>query len=177
MRNERWTGFRLRDLLERAGVKPGSVAVRFKGLETPVLPNENHFTKSLSLDHAGDGEVMIAYQMNGEQLPLFNGFQTRLILPGWYSIYWMKMLCDIEVLDQPDANFWTTVAYRIPDTPGANVKPGQTGYKLVPISRMPPRSFITNLQTGDPVRRCRSAGLPSAAIAVLRAWISPPMAA
>ncbi len=152
MGNARWTGFRLRDLLERAGVKPGSVAVRFKGLETPVLPNENHFMKSLSLDHARDGEVMIAYQMNGEQLPLINGFPTRLIVPGWYSTYWMKMLCDIEVLDQPDDNFWTTVAYHIPDTPGANVKPGQTGYKLVPISRMPPRSFITNLQTGDPVR-------------------------
>ncbi len=108
--------------------------------------------KSLSFDHARGGEVMIAYQMNGEQRPLINGFPTRLIVPGWYSTYWMKMLCDIEVLDQPDDNFWTTVAYRIPDTPGANVKPGQTGYMPVPISRMPPRSFITNLQTGDPVR-------------------------
>src|ERR1700689_2172023 len=74
MGNALWTGFRLRDLLDRAGVKPGSVAVRFKGLETPVLPNENHFMKSLSVDHARDGEVMVAYQMNHEQLPLINGF-------------------------------------------------------------------------------------------------------
>jgi DMSO/TMAO reductase YedYZ molybdopterin-dependent catalytic subunit len=152
MGNALWTGFRLRDLLERAGVKPGSVQVRFKGLETPVLPNENHFMKSLSLDHARDGEVMVAYQMNHDQLPLINGFPIRLIVPGWFSTYWVKMLCDIEVLDQPDANFWTTVAYHIPDTPGGNVKPGQTGYKLVPISLMPPRSFITNLQTGDRIR-------------------------
>ncbi len=156
MGNALWTGFRLRDLLDRAGVKPGSVAVRFKGLETPVLPNENHFMKSLSVDHTRDGEVMVAYQMNHEQMPLINGFPIRLIVPGWFSTYWMKMLCDIEVLDQPDTNFWTTVAYRIPDTPGGNVTPDQTGYKLVPISRMPPRSFITNLQTGDPV----SAGTP-----------------
>jgi DMSO/TMAO reductase YedYZ molybdopterin-dependent catalytic subunit len=151
MGNALWTGFRLRDLLDRAGVKPGSVAVRFKGLETPVLPNENHFMKSLSVDHARDGEVMVAYQMNHEQMPLINGFPIRLIVPGWFSTYWMKMLCDIEVLDQPDKNFWTTVAYRIPDTQGGNVTPDQTGYNLVPISRMPPRSFITNLQTGDHV--------------------------
>ena len=77
-------------------------------------------------------------------------------VPGWFSTYWMKMLCDIEVLDQPDKNFWTTVAYHIPDTPGGNVTPDQTGYNLVPISRTQSRSFITNLQTGDHV----SAGSP-----------------
>ena len=48
--------------------------------------------KSLDIDHARDGEVMLAYQMNGEQLPLLNGFPLRLIVPGWYSTYWVKML-------------------------------------------------------------------------------------
>ena len=112
--------------------------------------------KSLTVDHARDGEVMVAYQMNHEQLPLINGFPIRLIVPGWFSTYWMKMLCDIEVLDQPDTNFWTVTAYHIPDTPGGNVTPEQTGYKTVPITRMVPRSFVTNLQTGDHV----SAGAP-----------------
>jgi DMSO/TMAO reductase YedYZ molybdopterin-dependent catalytic subunit len=45
---------------------------------------------------------MLAYAMNGEQLPLLNGFPLRLIVPVWYSTYWVKMLNDIEVLDQPD---------------------------------------------------------------------------
>jgi len=63
--------------------------------------------KSLAIDHARDGEVMLAYAMNGEQLPLLNGFPLRLIVPGWYSTYWVKMLSDIEVLDQPDTNYWT----------------------------------------------------------------------
>ena len=95
---------------------------------------------------------MLAYQMNGEQLPLLNGFPLRLIVPGWYSTYWIKMLSDIEVLDAPDDNFWMKTAYRIPDTPYANVKPGEKGYKTVPINRMLPRSFATNLKDGDKVR-------------------------
>ena len=57
-------------------------------------------------DHARDGEVMLAFQMNGEQLPLLNGFPVRLIVPGWYSDYWVKMLSDIEVLDAPDGNYF-----------------------------------------------------------------------
>ena len=86
--------------------------------------------------------------MNGEQLPLLNGFPLRLVVPGWYSTYWVKMLNDIEVLDAPDDNYWMATAYRIPDTPHANVTPGQTGFKTVPINRMVPRSFITNLTAG-----------------------------
>ena len=62
--------------------------------------------KSLDIDHARDGEVMIAYAMNGAQLPLVNGFPLRLVVPGWYSTYWVKMLNDIEVLNQPDTNYW-----------------------------------------------------------------------
>jgi hypothetical protein len=56
------------------------------------------------------------------------------------------MLNDIEVLDQPDTNFWMKTAYLIPDTPHASMTPGQAGVKMVPISRMVPRSFITNLK-------------------------------
>ena len=108
--------------------------------------------KSLDIDHARDGEVMIAYAMNGEQLPLLNGFPLRLMVPGWYSTYWVKMLSDIEVLEQPDDNFWMKTAYLIPDTPHANVTPGQTGVKMVPINRMVPRSFITNIKAGASVR-------------------------
>jgi DMSO/TMAO reductase YedYZ molybdopterin-dependent catalytic subunit len=60
-----------------------------------------NFAKSLALDHARDGEVMIAYAMNGEQLPLLNGFPLPLVVPGWYAAYWIKMLNDIEVLEAP----------------------------------------------------------------------------
>ena len=149
MGNARWTGVRLKDVLDRAGVKAGAIQVRFNGMDEPVVPDAPDFMKSLDIDHARDGEVMLAYAMNGEQLPLLNGFPLRLIVPGWYSTYWVKMLNDIEVLDQPDTNYWTKTAYTIPDTPRANIRPGETDVKFVPISRMVPRSFITNIKEGD----------------------------
>jgi DMSO/TMAO reductase YedYZ molybdopterin-dependent catalytic subunit len=90
--------------------------------------------------------VVLAYGMNGAQLPLLNGFPLRLIVPGWYSTYWVKMLNDIEVLDRPDTNFWMATAYTIPDTPHASVRPGRpdsnrcqlavwSRARLLPISR------------------------------------------
>jgi DMSO/TMAO reductase YedYZ molybdopterin-dependent catalytic subunit len=157
MGNARWTGVRLKDVLDRAGVRAGAVQVRFNGLDEPVVAEAPDFMKSLGIDHARDGEVMLAYAMNGEQLPLLNGFPLRLVVPGWYSTYWVKMLNDIEVLDQPDANYWTKTAYTIPDTPRATITPGQTGVKFVPINRMVPRSFITNLKAGDSLK----AGAPA----------------
>jgi DMSO/TMAO reductase YedYZ molybdopterin-dependent catalytic subunit len=148
MGNAKWTGVRLKDVLDRAGVKRGAQWVRFAGLDEPVVDGAPKLMKSLEVDHARDGEVMIAYAMNGEQLPLLNGFPLRLIVPGWYSTYWVKMLDRIEVLDGPDDNFWMKSAYLIPDTPGATMKPGQTGLTMVPINKMVPRSFVTNLRAG-----------------------------
>ncbi|MGO9134191.1 MAG: molybdopterin-dependent oxidoreductase [Methylovirgula sp.] len=159
MGNALWSGVRLKNVLDKAGVKSGAVQVRFKGLDQPVIAESPYFMKSLDVDHARDGEVMIAYAMNGEQMPLLNGFPLRLIVPGWYATYWIKMLSDIEVLDQPDQNFWMAKAYTIPDTPHADMKPGETGVKMVPINKMVPRSFFTNLQSGASV----PSGKPSVA--------------
>jgi DMSO/TMAO reductase YedYZ molybdopterin-dependent catalytic subunit len=159
MGNARWTGVRLKDVLDKAGVKSGATAVRFNGLDEPVVPDGPDFMKSLSMDHARDGEVMIAYAMNGTQLPYLNGFPLRLVVPGWYATYWVKMLSDIEVLDKPDDNFWMAKAYLIPDTPHASMKPGQTGIKTVPINQMVPRSFVTNLKSGASVPASSSLAL------------------
>jgi DMSO/TMAO reductase YedYZ molybdopterin-dependent catalytic subunit len=148
MGNALWKGVSLKEVLDRAGVKPGALQVRFRGLETGILPQTPNFLKSLAIDHSRDGEVMIAYAMNGEPLPLLNGYPLRLVVPGWYSTYWIKMLNDIEVLDAPDVNFWMTKAYLIPDTPFADIAPGQSDVKMVPINRMVPRSFFTNVQNG-----------------------------
>jgi DMSO/TMAO reductase YedYZ molybdopterin-dependent catalytic subunit len=157
MGNARWTGVRLRDVLDRAGVKPGAVQVRFNGMDEPVVSEGPDFMKSLAVDHARDGEVMLAYAMNGQQLPLLNGFPLRLIVPGWYATYWVKMLNDIEVLDGPDTNFWMKTAYTIPDTPHADMKPGQANVPMVPINKLNPRSFITNIKAGSTVK----AGAPA----------------
>jgi len=152
MGNARWTGVPLRHVLDMAGVKAGAIAVRFDGLDEPSVADGPDYLKSIDIDHARDGEVMLAYLMNGQQLPLLNGFPVRLIVPGWFSTYWVKMLSDIEVLDKPDENFWMKTAYRIPDTPNANVKPSEIGFKTVPINRMVPRSFFTNVSDGTSVK-------------------------
>jgi DMSO/TMAO reductase YedYZ molybdopterin-dependent catalytic subunit len=159
MGNARWTGVPLRDVLDRAGVKSGAVQVRFNGMDQPVVPDGPDFMKSLDIKHARDGEVMIAYGMNGKPLPVLNGFPVRLIVPGWYATYWIKMLNEIEVLDQPDTNFWMKTAYTIPDTPHANMKPGETGLKFIPINRMVPRSFITNVKVGEKLHAGRPTSL------------------
>lgn len=153
MGNALWRGVRLKDVLDRANVAPGALQVRFRGLDTGVLPQTPEFMKSLELDHARDGEVMIAYEMNGEPLPLLNGFPIRLVVPGWYATYWVKMLTDIEVLGKEDDNFWMRKAYLMPDTPGANITPDQKNVRMIPINRMVPRSFFTNLSNDFHVGR------------------------
>ena len=160
MGNARWVGVRLRDVLDAAGVKPGAVQVQFEGTDRPVVPTAPNLKKSLSVDHARDGEVMIAWQMNGESLPLLNGFPFRLVVPGWYATYWTKALQHIRVLDHEDTNFWMHPAYTIPDNwPHANMTPGEKGVKFVPINRMVPRSFFTNLANGATVSAVRGVEL------------------
>ena len=160
MGNARWVGVRLRDVLDAAGVKPGAVQVQFEGAERPVVPNAPNLKKSLSVDHARDGEVMIAWLMNGESLPLLNGFPFRLVVPGWYATYWTKALQHIRVLDHEDTNFWMHPAYTIPDNwPHANMTPGEKDVKFVPINRMVPRSFFTNLADGATVAAARAVEL------------------
>src|SRR5579871_4917566 len=145
MGNARWTGARLSEVLDKAGVKSNAVAARFRGLDEPAVSEGPPFMKSLSIEHARQQDVIIAYAMNGKALPYLNGYPIRLIVPGWYSTYWIKMLSDIELLDAPDDNYWMKTAYLIPDTPHADMKPGQAGVTMVPINRMVPRSFITSL--------------------------------
>ncbi len=148
MGNALWTGVRLRDVLDRAGLKATAKQVQFDGLEGPVLPTTPDFRKSLDVDKARGDDILIAYAMNGVPLPLLNGFPVRLIVPGWYSTYWVKMLSAITVLDHVDDNFWMKTAYRIPDTPDNSVMPGATGFPTVPINRMRVRSFATNVVDG-----------------------------
>jgi len=80
MGNARWKGVPLKAVLDRAGVQAGALQVSFNGLDRPVLPETPDFVKALDIDHARDGEVMIAYAMNGEDLPWLNGF-----LSDWSS--------------------------------------------------------------------------------------------
>jgi DMSO/TMAO reductase YedYZ molybdopterin-dependent catalytic subunit len=151
MGNARWKGVALRAILDRAGVQSGAMQVSFNGLDQPVLPETPDFVKTLDIDHARDGEVMIAYAMNGEELPWLNGFPVRLVVPGFYGTYWVKHLNEITVLDKPLDSFWMKTAYRIPANPCACAEPGRAPSATVPINRLNVRSFLTNLHDGAKV--------------------------
>src|ERR1700739_945843 len=138
MGNALWTGVRLRELLDMAGGRSGSFRVRFQGLETGAGPaglGSNLFLKSLDLGNPVLDECVVAYLMNGEPLPMLNGFPVRLVGPGYFATYWTKCLSWIRVLNTPDENFWTKTAYRVPDTPRGNttLEDVKAGIKTVPI--------------------------------------------
>ena len=144
MGNAKWKGARLKDILAKAGMKAGAVDVSLNGLDKPVLDATPDFVKSLAVDHANDPNILVAYEMNGEPLPMLNGFPVRLIVPGWYATYWVKALSDITVLPQKFEGFWMAKAYRIPATPRAAEQPQALDPQTVPISHMDVRSFITS---------------------------------
>ena len=152
----RWTGVPLKSVLDKAGVKAGAMQVAFEGMDGPVLPETPDFAKALPIDHARDGQVMLAWGMNGEDLPWLNGYPLRLVVPGYYGTYWVKHLNAISVLDHVFESFWMKTAYRIPDNACACTDPGKTADKTVPIGRFNVRSFLTNLTDGARVKAGRT---------------------
>jgi DMSO/TMAO reductase YedYZ molybdopterin-dependent catalytic subunit len=151
MGNARWRGVPLKAVLDKAGVQAGAKEVTFQGLDNTVLPATPAFIKSLSIDHARDGEVMIAYAMNGEDLPFLNGYPLRLVVPGYYGTYWIKHLHKITVLDAPFDGFWMKKSYRLPDNDCNCITPGTAPASTRPIARYNVRSFITNLKDGQDI--------------------------
>jgi DMSO/TMAO reductase YedYZ molybdopterin-dependent catalytic subunit len=149
MGNAEWVGARLRDVLAMAGVRQGAVQATFDGLDKPAFPTVPDFVKSLDLARiTEDPDVIVAYQMNGQPLPMLNGFPARLVVPGWYATYWVKNLSEIEVVESVFEKFWMKPAYRIPDTACGCVEPGTAPARTVPINRMTVRSFIATPATG-----------------------------
>lgn len=147
MGNARWTGVSLRDVLLAAGVKPSAKQVVFSGLDAPSEDGPD-FIKALDIDHVMSGEVMLAYKMNGEDIPLLNGYPLRVVAPGYYGTYWVKHVHDIQVIDNTLDQFYMNPAYRIPNNACACVPPGTAPTSTVPINRMNVRSFITSVQDG-----------------------------
>jgi len=160
MGNAKWRGVPLRVVLARAGVLDDARQVKFDGLDVPAARGTPDFVKALDVDHAMDGEVLLAYAMNGEDLPFLNGYPVRLVVPGWYGTYWVKHLSEITVLEGVLNDFWMSTAYRIPDNACACVPPGTAPASTVPIGRFDVRSFVTSVRDG--------AGVPAATPLALR---------
>ena len=147
MGNARWLGVPLKDVLARAELKNTARQVTFNGLDESLFGGGD-FVKSLDIAHAMDGEVMLAWQMNGADIPFLNGYPVKLIVPGHYGTYWVKHLSEIEVIDSVYEGFWMKPAYRIPDNDCACIEPGTAPAATRPIGRFNVRSFITSVADG-----------------------------
>jgi DMSO/TMAO reductase YedYZ molybdopterin-dependent catalytic subunit len=156
MGNALWTGVRLRDLLEAAGIRAGAVDVSFDGLDEPPLASIPDVVKSLAVDRAREPDVIVAYEMNGEPLPMLNGFPIRLVVPGWYATYWIKSLFHISVLDRPFDGYWMAKAYRIPNNPDGAETPDHLAANTVPINRFTVRSIFVRPEPDEEVAMGRS---------------------
>ena len=144
----KWTGVRLRDVLAKAGVAANATRVRFAGLDVPLTDGAPQFIKSIPLDIAMRDDVLVAWAMNDEPLPILHGFPLRIVVPGWFSTYWVKMLATIEVLSGEDESYYVAKSYRIPAQP---ITPEDKDFPTLPITAMPPRAFITSHVTGETV--------------------------
>ncbi len=110
----RWKGARLKDILDKAGLKKEAIEIAFNGADGPAVDKTPDFIKSIPAWKAVDADTIIAYEMNGQPLPHLNGAPARLIVPGWTGTYWMKHLISIQALTKPLGGFWMNPAYRIP---------------------------------------------------------------
>ena len=113
MGNAVWGGVRLKDLLEDAGIAPGALEVVANGADAPMLTGPD-FVKSLPMWKALDPDTLLAFEMNGQPLPTWNGFPARLVVPGWTATYWIKAVADLTVSDKAFDGFWMKTAYRVP---------------------------------------------------------------
>jgi len=138
--NARWAGVRFRDVLEKAGLKDSAKVVLLDGADVPLgkMPD---FQRTITVNKALDPDTMLAYEMNGEALPIEHGFPIRLIVPGWAGDSWVKWLQHVEVLDHEFDGFWMKTAYRHPThpvEPGATVDPKD----MVPVADLNIKSVI-----------------------------------
>jgi DMSO/TMAO reductase YedYZ molybdopterin-dependent catalytic subunit len=110
----RWKGARLKDLLDKAGLKKEAIEIVFDGADSGVTDKTPDFIKSIPTWKAIEDTTLVAYEMNGAPLPHLNGFPARVIVPGWTGVYWMKHITSISAVTRPESGFWMSTAYRIP---------------------------------------------------------------
>src|SRR6185312_8512656 len=89
--------------------------IAFDGADKGATDKTADFVKSIPAWKAIEDSTLIAYEMNGEPLPHFNGFPARLIVPGWTGTYWMKHITALRAVTKPFQGFWMKSAYRIPN--------------------------------------------------------------
>ena len=154
--NARWGGVRLADVLKRAGMKPAAKFVHFDGADVPVgkMPD---FQRGIPAAKALHPDTLLAYEMNGEALPVSHGFPLRVVVPGWAGDSWVKWVTKITPMEREADVFFMKTGYRHPGkpvTPGVAVDPAQ----MHPVEKINIKSVIATptaeagVKPGAPVR-------------------------
>ncbi len=156
-----WTGVPLSILLDRAGAKPNACEVILEGADHGILndpkspPGELNFARSIPLEKARS-DVLLAYKMNGSDLPPQHGFPVRAIVPGWYAMASIKWLQRIIVTDEPFTGYYQTIDY-------AYWKRRDQIAELTPLKEMHVKAEIARPAQGDIIPAHSSARVHGAA--------------
>jgi DMSO/TMAO reductase YedYZ molybdopterin-dependent catalytic subunit len=146
----RFSGPRLRDILQRAGVKSTGKHVMFRGLDE-VPGKVPPFIRSIPIEKAMDSDTLIATHMNGAPLTKHHGFPVRALVPGWVGAASIKWLTEIKVLETEFSGNFMSPGYRFPNqpvTPGDTVKPEDTH----PLTGLSVKSVISGPSDGSKVK-------------------------
>ena len=148
----KWKGVRLKDVLNYAGLKDEASWIGFNGEDKAVYNETANFVRELKLEHLSDN-IILAYEMNGEDLPYLNGYPLRLVIPGVYSDSWIKMISNITVTDKKQQLHFMEKAYRIPDNECECETPEKLVKKTKPIEEMNINSIIGYPTSGTKVKK------------------------
>jgi DMSO/TMAO reductase YedYZ molybdopterin-dependent catalytic subunit len=160
--NAEWTGVRLSALLDRAIPKPNACEVVLEGADGGMLedpkspPGELKFARSIPLEKARR-DVLLAYKMNGEDLPAEHGFPLRAIVPGWYAMASIKWLQRIIVTDRSFTGYYQTIDYAYwRRAEYAHWQRGEEIAELTPLTEMQVKAEIACPEEGEivPANSC-----------------------
>ncbi|HEV3163438.1 MAG TPA: sulfite oxidase, partial [Isosphaeraceae bacterium] len=146
--NATWSGVRLADVLDRAGVTLNDGHVHLLGADAPPHSKTPAYLRSITLDKARDPSTLVATSMNGEPLSYLHGGPARLVVPGWTGNHWMKWLRKIVVAREEAPGAYMQTSYRIsrtPMPPGADIKPAD----LIPLTWMNVKSLFAAPTAGS----------------------------
>lgn len=138
--NARWAGVRLADVLKKANLKASAKNIVFDGADQAIgtMPK---FQRSIPVRKGLDPDTMLAFEMNGQPLPVAHGAPLRVVVPGWGGDCWTKWLTGIQVIDHEFEGFFMKTGYRHPGKgvpPGSTVDPAQ----MKPIESVRVKSVI-----------------------------------